>query len=133
MTKYFISVDEDGYISGMYIPRNEKDIELLDSDGFYEVSESEFKSIGSGSKYIGGAIVDGAPNPPSLNHNLRKHLHSSMIRAASEKINYLQDAIDFGVATDEEIYSIGMWRKYRIELNRIDPSDKDITEWPISP
>ncbi|AWC81161.1 MULTISPECIES: tail fiber assembly protein [Serratia] len=133
MTKYFISVDADGYISGMYIPRNEEDMALLDSDGFFEVSESEFKSIGSGSKYIGGAIVDGVPNPPILNPELRKYLHSSMIRTASEKISYLQDAIDFGVATDEEIYSIGKWRKYRIELNRIDPSDKNITEWPISP
>ena len=133
MTKYFISVDADGYISGMYIPRNEEDMALLDSDGFFEVSESEFKSIGSGSKYIGGVIVDGVPNPPILNPELRKYLHSSMIRTAGEKISYLQDAIDFGVATDEEIYSIGKWRKYRIELNRIDPSDKNITEWPISP
>lgn len=133
MTKYFISVGVDGYISGMYIPKNEEDKALFDSDCFFEVSESEFKSIGSGSKYIEGVIVDGVPNPPSLNHELRKYLHSSMIKTASEKINYLQDAIDFGVATDEEIYSVKMWRRYRIELNRIDPADKDITEWPISP
>lgn len=54
---------------------------------------------------------------------------------ATGRINTLQDAVELGMATDDEAAALPAWKAYRVRLNRLDistaaPADDD---WPASP
>lgn len=49
---------------------------------------------------------------------------------ADDEIAWLQDAVDAGIATDEEASSLAAWKKYRVMLMRVDTSKP---EWPDMP
>lgn len=61
---------------------------------------------------------------------------TAVLRAAADSaIAPLQDAVDIGDATDDEVLSLNEWKKYRVALNRLPdqlsyPTD---IEWPITP
>ncbi|MRT14835.1 phage tail protein [Enterobacteriaceae bacterium RIT711] len=50
--------------------------------------------------------------------------------AADAEISWRQDALDAGIATDEETSELEEWRKYRVLLMRVDTSNP---EWPELP
>ncbi|QHJ76927.1 MAG: hypothetical protein [Bacteriophage sp.] len=59
----------------------------------------------------------------------------SLLAMATDKIAPLQDAVDLDMATDEEVASLKEWKKYRVQLSRVEqqagfPADM---EWPKSP
>lgn len=56
-----------------------------------------------------------------------------LMAAATSAIAPLQDAIDIGEATDDEIDQLQAWKKYRVSLNRIDTSNAPDIEWPVLP
>jgi len=58
---------------------------------------------------------------------------SGLLREANEKIAYLQDAVDIDVATDEENTALTEWKKYRVQLNRIDVTTSPDIDWPMQP
>ncbi|EHP8466655.1 tail fiber assembly protein, partial [Salmonella enterica] len=51
-------------------------------------------------------------------------------KMATEKIAPLQDAVDLDEATDKEKASLLAWKKYRVQVNRVDTSSPD---WPDIP
>ncbi|EDS9404669.1 tail fiber assembly protein [Salmonella enterica subsp. enterica serovar Sandiego] len=53
-----------------------------------------------------------------------------LLQIASEKIAPLQDAVDLDEATDKEKASLLAWKKYRVQVNRVDTSSPD---WPEKP
>ena len=53
--------------------------------------------------------------------------------AANRTIAPLQDAVDISIATDEEITRLAEWKRYRVELSRIDTSNAPDIEWPVTP
>ncbi|HGB3074005.1 TPA: tail fiber assembly protein, partial [Salmonella enterica subsp. enterica serovar Hvittingfoss] len=53
-----------------------------------------------------------------------------LLQIASEKIAPLQDAVDLDEATDKEKASLLAWRKYRVQVNRVDTL-KPV--WPEKP
>ncbi|EAA4075106.1 tail fiber assembly protein [Salmonella enterica subsp. enterica serovar Napoli] len=55
---------------------------------------------------------------------------SRLLQMASEKIAPLQDAVDLDEATDKEKASLLAWKKYRVQVNRVDTSSPD---WPEKP
>ncbi len=55
-----------------------------------------------------------------------------LLEQAAIKIAPLQDAIDLGIATDNEVAMLTEWKKYRVTLNRIDITAPNI-EWPEQP
>ncbi|EEP2479021.1 tail fiber assembly protein [Salmonella enterica] len=55
---------------------------------------------------------------------------SRLLQMASEKIAPLQDAVDLDEATDKEKASLLAWRKYRVQVNRVDTL-KPV--WPEKP
>lgn len=57
---------------------------------------------------------------------------SRLLQIASEKIAPLQDAVDLGVATDEEKSQLGEWKKYRVLVNRVDTTNPDWPEVPVN-
>jgi len=52
---------------------------------------------------------------------------------ANRTIAPLQDAVDISIATYEEITRLAEWKRYRVELNRIDISKAPDIEWPENP
>ncbi|EBV0828398.1 TPA: tail fiber assembly protein [Salmonella enterica] len=55
---------------------------------------------------------------------------SRLLQMASEKIAPLQDAVDLGLATDDEKAQLDEWKKYRVQVNRVDTLNPD---WPEKP
>ncbi|EIT4150570.1 tail fiber assembly protein, partial [Salmonella enterica subsp. enterica serovar Newport] len=55
---------------------------------------------------------------------------SRLLQMASEKIAPLQDAVDLGLATDDEKAQLDEWKKYRVLVNRVDTSSPI---WPEIP
>lgn len=56
-----------------------------------------------------------------------------LLNEASSQIDYLQDAIDTDIATDEEKSAYSAWKKYRALLNRIDVDAAPDIKWPAKP
>lgn len=56
-----------------------------------------------------------------------------LLSEASTQIDYLQDAIDTEIATDDEKTLFSTWKKYRALLNRIDVNTAPDIEWPEKP
>ena len=55
---------------------------------------------------------------------------AQLMSEANEKITYLQDSIDVGLASDEEKLQLKNWKTYRVLLNRIDISSAPDIKWP---
>ncbi|ECU8335464.1 tail fiber assembly protein [Salmonella enterica] len=53
-----------------------------------------------------------------------------LLQMASEKIAPLQDAVDLNIATDDEKAQLDEWKKYRVQVNRVDTANPD---WPEKP
>lgn len=55
---------------------------------------------------------------------------SRRMREASHHISLLSDAIELGMATEEEKARLIDWKKYRVLLNRINQEDAPKIKWP---
>lgn len=55
------------------------------------------------------------------------------LNEANNTISYLQDAVDVGLATEEEVAALQAWKKYRVLLNRVDTSIAPDIDWPEKP
>ncbi|HAG2521904.1 TPA: tail fiber assembly protein [Salmonella enterica] len=53
-----------------------------------------------------------------------------LLQMATEKIAPLQDAVDLGEATDDEKARLLAWKKYRVQVNRVDTTNP---VWPEQP
>ena len=60
-------------------------------------------------------------------------LLTELMREANAKIAPLNDAIELGIQTEEEITKLAEWKKYRVALNRIDTSTAPNIVWPEIP
>lgn len=58
---------------------------------------------------------------------------SFLIQSAGDAIGPLQDAIELGMATDEEKTLYDAWRKYRVLLTRVDVLQSLNIDWPEKP
>jgi len=62
---------------------------------------------------------------------------SSRLAAEMDEANKtmvpLQDAVDISIATDVEIARLAAWKRYRVELSRIDTGKAPDIEWPLKP
>ncbi|CDG96644.1 hypothetical protein XBP1_2170109 [Xenorhabdus bovienii str. puntauvense] len=56
-----------------------------------------------------------------------------ILKAATEKIDICQDAVDLGIATDAEKSALAAWRKYRVLLSRVDCTTAPDVKWPEQP
>ncbi|EGJ7432493.1 tail fiber assembly protein [Escherichia coli] len=64
---------------------------------------------------------------------LQNRKKTNLMAAAQVAIYPLQDAVDLGIATDEESAMLLAWKKYRVLLMRVDTSKAPDIEWPPQP
>lgn len=57
---------------------------------------------------------------------------SSLLAEANQRIAVLGDAVDLGMATEGEVDSYNAWRRYRVELTRLDLTIQPVN-WPAKP
>ncbi|EKN9113267.1 tail fiber assembly protein [Salmonella enterica] len=57
---------------------------------------------------------------------------SRLLQMAAEKIAPLQDAVNLGLATDDEKVQLDEWKKYRVLVNRVDTTNPDWPDVPVS-
>ncbi|EUD08649.1 tail fiber assembly protein [Providencia alcalifaciens] len=80
--------------------------------------------------------VDAHINPPkSKEHHISeaKSKKQLLLAGATEAIAPLQDAVDLGMATEEEIALLNEWKECRVLLNRVDTSLAPDIDWPQKP
>lgn len=65
--------------------------------------------------------------------NIATAQKKQLLRDANEQIEYLQDAIDANIATDNEKILFAEWKKFRVLLNRIDVNQAPNIDWPNKP
>lgn len=58
---------------------------------------------------------------------------SERLKLANKNIMPLQDAVDLGIATTEEMQKLDAWKKYRVEINRTNTSNSFNISWPLPP
>ncbi|HAT7514564.1 TPA: tail fiber assembly protein [Kluyvera ascorbata] len=58
---------------------------------------------------------------------------NSLRSTADAEISWLQDAVDAGIATNEETTLLAAWKDYRVQLMRIKTDAAPDIEWPTTP
>ncbi|MEQ5740596.1 MULTISPECIES: tail fiber assembly protein [Providencia] len=75
-------------------------------------------------------------NPPKSKEQLiaeAEQQKQSLLAQANKTIAPLQDAVDLGMATDDEKARLTEWKIYRVSLNRVDTSLAPDIDWPEKP
>jgi hypothetical protein len=80
---------------------------------------------------------DGVFTAPITDAENAELIASSRLAAEMDEANRtivpLQDAVDIGIATDAEITRLAEWKRYRVELSRIDIDKATHIGWPEKP
>lgn len=78
-----------------------------------------------------------APSVPGESHEelvtAAESEKQSLLNGATATIAPLQDAVDLGIATQDEIEQLAAWKAYRVLLNRVDTSTAPNINWPEIP
>ncbi|WP_272658399.1 tail fiber assembly protein [Providencia sp. PROV148] len=75
-------------------------------------------------------------NPPPSKQQLiaeAEYQKQALLNEATAAIAPLQDAVDLGIATDEEREQLRAWKEYRVEVNRVDIGLGFSINWLIKP
>ena len=97
----------------------------------------EADAAGIGWTYAGGKFTAPEPPPvpsPSSAETLAANtgLRDALLAQATLAIGPLQDAVDLGIATDDETAHLKAWKQYRVAVNRVDLT-VDLPTWPAQP
>ncbi len=107
-----------------------------------EISDEDAVRFNGGNKQTGkmlgmvsGALawVDEPPLSPEQKISDAENMKATFRAKADSEISWRQDAVDAGIATDEETSILTQWKKYRVLLMRVDTSTAPDIEWPTPP
>ncbi|HHG1727873.1 TPA: tail fiber assembly protein [Citrobacter amalonaticus] len=117
----------------------DSDITSAIPDTAVEISDEHYEMLIAGQE--NGKIISADSNgmpvllepPPPTQQELiaQAETKKSLLRTyADSEIAWRQDAVDAGIATDEETAALADWKKYRVLLMRVDTA-KPV--WPTPP
>lgn len=127
------------FVNGLFYPSGVDYLSI--PDGAIDVSEDAFtkamnrhpgESFTVDSDGIVTIISVPAPTHEQL-IALAEQERSALRSNADSEIVWRQDAVDAGIATDEETFELSEWKKYRVLLMRVDTSKAPDIEWPTPP
>ncbi|QXZ11715.1 tail fiber assembly protein [Pseudomonas sp. AO-1] len=74
-------------------------------------------------------------NPPIDNLPSARIERDRLISYSTLKINPLQDSVDIGEATDDDLSLLNKWKKYRSDLGKMETKQgwPDSPQWPVPP
>ncbi|HEF8780521.1 TPA: tail fiber assembly protein [Providencia rettgeri] len=133
----------------IYIATTERDlavVEFSEIDSKYKPLKTEYDAIFpvffdirdnlKTIKKMTPKEVDAHLNPPISKEQLiaeAEQKKQSLLAEGNNTIVPLQDAVDLGIATDEEKAKLTAWKTYRVLLNRVDTSLAPDIDWPEKP
>lgn len=138
--KYYYSATTGGFYPESMKEAYEKSINGLPED-VVEVETEKYHELMEGQKTGKFITADDKGSPqltdrPKLSEDeiLRQNTDEKnwLMQSATTVITPLQDAVDIGIATQEEDESLKEWKMYRVLLNRVDLSQPS-PEWPDKP
>ena len=106
-------------------------------DDAYEINAELWSELLQGQSE--GKIIDFTSTPPVLNEYVQTEedriaeveaIRSQLRVTADAEIAWRQDAVDAGIATEQETAELTEWKKYRVLLMRVDTTAPD---WPTPP
>lgn len=106
-----------------------------------EISDEDAVRFNGGNKPTGKMLgmvsgtlawVDEPPLSPEQKISDAENMKATFRAKADSEISWRQDAVDAGIATDEETSTLTQWKKYRV-LMRVDTSTAPDIEWPTPP
>lgn len=121
----------DSYTQAGTLPTDLVDVTDENYDT-YTGQPPEGRMRGSDKKGQPAWVAIPPPSPEELRRQATYKKQSRMSEASST-ITPLQDAVDTGIATDEETRQLTVWRTYRALLGRINPEDAPDITWPEKP
>ena len=94
-------------------------------------------TIPAGKKWSGDSagfpvLIDIPPPSPEEEMATAEAERARLSAIAATEIVWRQDAVDAGIATDEETAALTEWKKYRVLLMRVDTAAPDFN-WPLPP
>ncbi|MDX7506462.1 tail fiber assembly protein [Citrobacter freundii] len=124
-----IAYDEAGIIRSI-----SNDVSSIYPRGF-SVVEVDITKANKSVDIFGGWVFDNGEIKPRQysQEELRAQAEakkSELLSVAASAIAPLQDAVDEGMATAEEITMLSEWRQYRVNVRRVDTSNP---KWPPRP
>lgn len=135
--QYFYSAARRGFYPGSMKEAYEKSANGWPDDAV-EITEAKYNALLSGQEK-GREITPDASGRPVLTDPVvdpvvvAEGTQRQLLAEAREKIAILQDAVDLGMATEDEKFQLIEWKKYRVLLTRIKPEDAPEIEWPVKP
>lgn len=118
---------EDGSY-GDSLPSDLTELSEEETRSYWKVSPPDNKKLGSENGRP--AWVDIPPRTAEELIAMAEQERSSLRAIADAEIAWRQDAVDVGIATDEETVALAAWKKYRVLLMRVDTAKP---EWPTLP
>lgn len=94
-------------------------------DGFVTVAPMSHFDKWDGKKWVPDAEAQHVADVEKAEQQ-----RQSLLNRANQEIAWRQDAVDVGIATDEETTALVDWKKYRVLLMRVDTAKPD---WPTLP
>ncbi|MCT9014628.1 tail fiber assembly protein [Cupriavidus gilardii] len=120
----------DPSIHGDGIPADA--IEVSDDDYWALMAAPADGKIIAASETGYPVAVDPPPLPPEQLLAANTALRNRLLAEAAERMAPLQDAVDLGMATEEEQARLLQWKQYRIALSRLDLTLAPVP-WPGTP
>lgn len=114
------------YDASAIFPVNQIVVEIAQENVPDEFTAAGEKALGGAFLFDNGKII-AAPVDYEAEAQRKK---LELINQANSVVATLQDAVDFDMATDEEVQCLTQWRKYRVLLNRVNTSEP---VWPEVP
>ena len=109
------------------------DYVLDTSSGAYVPRQGTYQSDAFNAWLADGHVVDPMPSPSvedvATANALRRR---GLLSAAAIAIAPLQDAVDLGMASDDERVRLASWKTYRVDVNRVDVTLIQ-PAWPTPP
>ena len=127
----YLSILYDDYVKAGTWPKDGVPISDEDAEHFNGGNKPNGKMLG----VVDGALawVDEPPRTPEQQKSDAANMKATLRAKADAEISWRQDAVDAGIATDEETSTLTQWKKYRVLLMRVDTSTAPDIEWPTPP
>ncbi|HFK4477375.1 TPA: tail fiber assembly protein [Citrobacter sedlakii] len=107
--------------------------QLITELGPYPVGTTNLPPENQWQKWNGRAWVNDSEAEHNAHVRDAELLKNELMKLANINIEILQDAIDFDMATEEDKSLLTEWRKFRIELNRLNLNTAPAISWPAKP
>ncbi|HEY3591918.1 MAG TPA: tail fiber assembly protein [Buttiauxella sp.] len=100
--------------------------------GIKKIPDKYFESLPSDWQFDGTKIIAYQKSKEEL-IAVANTIKTKLMDVANAAIAPLQDAVDLGIANDDEAALLLEWKKYRVFLNRTDTTTAPVTGWPVPP